>query len=340
MTRKRLFKKSPAEFLSCLLLLSAFLFSLINHAAAADCQNQLTVRISPATINCGNITSPQFSVNPSTYPSVFVMEKHYTLTAVPEPGYVFDYWTVNYTVKTAKTITVSVVDGQKTVTAYFKTPEPLPNTPPVAKAGPDAMVSENVLVTLDASQSSDSDDGIRRYGWEQTAGDSVTLSNAAAINPTFTAPAIPADPIVLTFLLTVEDFSGATDQDTVTITVEKYANRPPTADAGDNGEVVEDTLVTLDASGSFDPDDGINSYRWEQTAGDSVTLSDTTAVKPTFTAPPVPDTEETVQMQFSLIVKDVSGAIAQDSVYLVVKRAPAQGGGGSSGGCFVSGLIR
>ena len=121
MTRKRLFKKSPAEFLSCLLLLSAFLFFVINHAAAADCQNQLTVRVSPATINCGNITSPQFSVNPSSYPSVFVMEKHYTLTAVPAPGYVFDYWTVNYTVKTAKTITVSVVDGQKTVTAYFKT---------------------------------------------------------------------------------------------------------------------------------------------------------------------------------------------------------------------------
>jgi hypothetical protein len=34
------------------------------------------------------------------------------------------------------------------------------------------------------------------YGWAQTGGPAVTLSNAAAVNPTFTAP---GPPTILTF---------------------------------------------------------------------------------------------------------------------------------------------
>ena len=77
----------------------------------------------------------------------------------------------------------------------------------------------------------------------------------------------------LTFELTVTDSGGlqATDTTTVNVTGD---NDPPTADAGPDQNVEEETTVTLDGSNSFDPDDGIESYRWKQVAGPSVTLSD------------------------------------------------------------------
>jgi large repetitive protein len=47
-------------------------------------------------------------------------------------------------------------------------------------------------------------------------------------------------------------------------------------------------LVTLNGSGSTDPDAGDTlNYAWSQTSGPAVTLSDPTAVSPTFTAPTV-----------------------------------------------------
>src|SRR3954467_13255228 len=68
-------------------------------------------------------------------------------------------------------------------------------------------------------------------------------------------------------------------------------NSPPTADAGPNQTVGSGDLVTLDGSGTSDPDVGqILTYTWSQNSGTSVTLSDSHAVSPTFTAPTGPDT--------------------------------------------------
>ena len=44
------------------------------------------------------------------------------------------------------------------------------NTPPVADAGPNQTVKEGVAVTLDGSNSDDSDNGIVSYLWEQVPG--------------------------------------------------------------------------------------------------------------------------------------------------------------------------
>ena len=61
------------------------------------------------------------------------------------------------------------------------------------------------------------------------------------------------------------------------------------------------STVTLDGSQSVDPDGGTTSYRWTQTAGPAVTLSSSTAVKPTFTAPSGDTT-----LTFQLVVSDGS----------------------------------
>jgi hypothetical protein len=69
--------------------------------------------------------------------------------------------------------------------------------------------------------------------------------------------------------------------------------------------VDEVTTVILDGSNSSDPDDGIESYRWKQVAGPSVTLSNPQAAKPTFLAPNV--SEGGTSLTFELTVTDSGG---------------------------------
>jgi hypothetical protein len=190
------------------------------------------------------------------------------------------------------------------------------NDPPRADAGPNQNVDEETKVTLDGSNSFDSDDGIKSYLWKQTSGPSVSLSNPRAIQPTFTSPSVAGNKSTsLKFELTVTDFGGLKDTDTTVINV-TGENDPPWADAGPNQNVDEETIVTLDGSNSFDPDDGIASYQWTQIAGPSVSLSDPQAVKPTFFAPEVgPDG---FSYTFELTVTDYGSLQSTDTAIVNV----------------------
>mgnify|MGYP006272437401 FL=1 len=101
---------------------------------------------------------------------------------------------------------------------------PPANASPVADAGVDMMFQEASDVALDGTGSSDSDGEIAAFSWLQTAGPQVELAEANSAAPTFQAPPVP-ERTVLTFQLTVTDDDGATDQDSVSITVEP-APRP------------------------------------------------------------------------------------------------------------------
>ena len=194
---------------------------------------------------------------------------------------------------------------------------------------------------MDGSGSYDPDDGIQTYLWEQIGGPSVTLSSATVVDPSFSAPQIYTDTEVFTFKLTVEDYDGATDTDTVVITVRDSGNDPPVADAGPDQSVIQRYVVTLDASGSSDPngEDDIKSYLWEQTEGVGVTLSDETAVKPTFTAPEVYVSDKPETLIFKLTVADTADETSEDTVTIVVERGPI-GGSSNNAGCFISGAAR
>jgi hypothetical protein len=107
----------------------------------------------------------------------------------------------------------------------------------------------------------------------------------------------------LTFELTVTDFGVLKDTDSTIVNV-TGDNDPPTADAGPDQTVDEEEgIVELDGAGSSDPDDGIKSYRWSQTAGPPVTLSNPLDVQPTFTPPNV--LESGASLTFELVVTDV-----------------------------------
>ncbi|MUW14087.1 hypothetical protein GJ633_05005, partial [Halorubrum sp. CBA1125] len=99
-------------------------------------------------------------------------------------------------------------------------------------------------------------------------------------------------------------------------------NSPPTADAGSDVTVNEGTSVTLDASGSDDQDDDSLTYSWLQTSGTSVTLSDTSAEQPTFTAPEVSGSET---LAFEVEVDD-GQATDTDTVSVTVQDTDADTG--------------
>jgi LmbE family N-acetylglucosaminyl deacetylase len=86
----------------------------------------------------------------------------------------------------------------------------------VASAGFAQSVASGSTVGLDGSASSNGGGGPLTYAWTQTAGPTVTLSSAATVQPTFTAPTGPA---TLTFSLTVSAGTGSSAASTVTITV-------------------------------------------------------------------------------------------------------------------------
>ena len=184
------------------------------------------------------------------------------------------------------------------------------NHPPVANAGPDRTVNEGVIVTLDGSNSSDADNDIATYLWEQTTGIPVTLSNAAAVQPTFTAPNVGTGGESLTFRLTVTDSAGLQDTDTSIVNI-SWINIAPTANAGSDQTVDEGDTVALSGIASSDPDDGIVSFAWQQLAGIPVTLSNPAAVQPAFTAPDVG--LGGVALTFQLSVTDSGGLRGTDT---------------------------
>jgi len=203
-------------------------------------------------------------------------------------------------------------------------PPPLPtNVPPTASAGTNQTVSGGVLVTLNGTGSIDSDGSIASYAWTQTAGTAVTLSNAAASQPTFTAPSVGAT-ATLTFSLVVTDNGGlASAASTVNVTVTPAgSNVPPTANAGPAQTVSAGAVVTLNGTGSTDSDGTIASYAWTQTVGAPVTLSNAAVAQPTFTAPQV---ALATTISFSLIVTDNLGATSTASTVDITVNPAATG---------------
>jgi len=93
---------------------------------------------------------------------------------------------------------------------------------------------------------------------------------------------------------------------------------PPVAYAGSDRRVAEGSIVTLDASGSTDVDGDIVSYQWSQVSGPLVTLINSSSVRPTFIAPAIGDTDET--LTFTLTVTDNVGFKSSDNVTISLRK--------------------
>lgn len=196
-------------------------------------------------------------------------------------------------------------------------------TPPIASAGQ--------TVTLDGSQSTDPQNNIQSYLWEQLEGPTVTLANANAASATFTAPNLTAG-ATLKFRLTVTDIGGLQNQAEVVVSV-VFENDSPFAKLTCPDTVQEGQSVTLDASGSSDFEDGTAlSYAWSQLDGPpNIPVSDETGSQVTFDAP-VLGTGDVGFVRFQVTVSDGAtpalSDVAECSVFIEDITPPVFSGDG------------
>jgi signal transduction histidine kinase len=191
------------------------------------------------------------------------------------------------------------------------------NAVPTVSAGDEQTVDEGTLVALEAV-GDDADGDTLSYTWSQTAGTTVTLSGADSSTATLTAPMRPTSTdVTLTFSVTASDGLSVSAESTVDVIVQNV-NQAPVAEAGANQTTEEGAAVTLDGTGSSDPDADSLTYAWTQAAGPVVGLSDASAARPSFTAPDLA-TNDPVALQFRLIVSDGALESAADTVTVTVQ---------------------
>ncbi|MBK06720.1 MAG: hypothetical protein CL920_16225 [Deltaproteobacteria bacterium] len=159
------------------------------------------------------------------------------------------------------------------------------NVAPVAEAGDDKTGKTKKRVDLDGSTSYDDDGDNLTYKWSFSSkpeNSQATLEKADTPYPYFT-PDVAGDYVVA---LVVNDSNFDSEEDTITITVEKGVNKLPEANAGSDQTVAVGATVNLDGSKSSDPDDDKLTFKWKFTppTGSKAVLSDETAEKPTFDA--------------------------------------------------------
>ena len=193
-----------------------------------------------------------------------------------------------------------------------------------ADAGDDATAITGETVTLDGGGSVDSygESSGLSYAWKQLSGPTITLSDAAVVNPSFTVPTDADDGAELEFELTVTGQGGGSDSDTVVVTVQEASNTPPVVAELSPVRVFSAGTVELagQATGAEDAADAL-SYLWEQTDGTpTVTLTAANTSVLSFTAPDV--TGETA-LTFRLSVTDSGGLTAQEEATVTILPTPA-----------------
>jgi hypothetical protein len=186
----------------------------------------------------------------------------------------------NLVSNTTLTFQVTVTDGVNTTVDTVSVVVDADQDAPTVDAGPDQSVDEGDEVILD-STAVDPEGQTLTYTWTQIGGPSVSLSDAAAPDPRFTAPEgfVSA---TLTFQVAVSDGTH-TAIDTVTVLV-NADDDAPIVDAGPTIGVGENELVSLTATAS-DPEGNGLTYSWTQFSGPAVSLSDPTDPSISFTTP-------------------------------------------------------
>jgi len=206
----------------------------------------------------------------------------------------------------AETVYYQIKDGAGLISATYQDSitletgqPPVDTTKPVANAGPDQAVTEDTILTLDGSASTDNV-AITSYTWKFI---DSTLKTLTGMKPTYTF----STPGLYTVTLNVTDAAGNWATDTAIIEVVDTTS--PVADAGQDRTVTVNETVTFDASASSDNlgSAGIVLYEWD--FGDSTTGTGQTTTH-AYTSPGA--------YTVTLTVKDAAGNTATDTLTITV----------------------
>ena len=183
-----------------------------------------------------------------------------------------------------------------------------PNAPPVLDPIGNKSVNEGELLEFMVTATDPDGDSLT-----YAASNLPTGASFNATTHTFTwTPGYGQEGSYTNLLFTVTDDGTppVSDSETMTITVGDV-NQPPVAHAGSDQTADEGDPITLDGSGSYDPDGTTLFFNWSQTAGTQVMLSDVSAAQPTFSAPDVGPGGES--LAFQLTVTDAYGLESSDT---------------------------
>lgn len=188
------------------------------------------------------------------------------------------------------------------------------NRQPFVSAGQDRTVSENTKVTLRGT-GHDADNDPITFSWSQVSGSALKTTKISDSEISFTTPnLLPGQKKIFVFGLKGTDPYGLYDSDSVSITVIPE-NAPPTANAGPDQRVLENSKTTLTCQGT-DPENNMLSFSWRQIGGlPKVILGFSTTGTTTFTAPPV---IQNTNLTFECRVSD-GQTFATDSVNVLVR---------------------
>ncbi len=307
-----------------------FELTVVDNRGLESLPSRVSVAVLPASLTLAACAGDDISVNPdeevyidatcSQHPEQFepiwcqiegepvLLEDADSLTPhflPPRPGrYTFMLSLVaNGVFSNADTVSVSVLSEA--------------NHKPIADAGEDVHTNFGLVVRLDGSGSHDEDPSdVLEYDWSQrldlSAGE-VELRDADTATPSFVATVEG----VLVFELRVYDGKMWSDPDTVAVTVNE--NQKPIANAGEDKQVYTGRSVTLDGSGSYDPDgEGITlSYRWEFEGDGENPLDDPTSVTPSFRV------DKQGEYKFLLYVSDGFAESEPDEVSIIAIDDPS-----------------
>ena len=204
------------------------------------------------------------------------------------------------------------VDQDITIVEAF-----LPNVPPVAEAGANQTAVTGLKVCLDGSQSSDKDGDSLTFLWTMVSlpdGSNASLDNSISARPCFT----PDKDGQYTFRLVVDDGISESVPDDVSIDAAS-PNAPPVANAGEDRTISKNNVITLDGTGSYDPDNDPLTYNWSiisKPLDSTSVLTGSTSSKPTILA------DKEGIFVFHLLVEDSWYRSAYDDVAITVINDP------------------
>lgn len=310
-------------------------FTIQNLPPVVDAGSNAIIHVNDTHVLSGKVTDPEGQTFTDdwvkeTSPGVFVSATELTDPSSPTTSFTPDPNTANNTVFTF------FLEGRDGV---FTVRDPMTitvrNLAPVVRAGPDVTINAGAKYKIPGSIADPEKQNVN-FSWSPT----TNLDSVGSLNPVFTAPDDTANNATFPIELTGTDGPNSPKAD-LTITVR---NLRPTADAGADQTVQPNVLVTLNGSGSSDPEGLPLGFSWTPASDTEFLLSDDSAEKPTFTHDPVA-TDKTID--FIQVVTDSAGQFNSDTTMSVtikntfpaVSIAPLLNIPGGTDGTFVSTVV-